>query len=34
MLEGQNLVLSQIVHNGIQNRYQGLSQTSLTNSLS
>ena len=34
MLEGQNLVLSQLVHNVIHNRYQGLSQTSLTDSLS
>jgi hypothetical protein len=34
ILEGQNLVLSQLVQNVIHNRYQGLSQTSLSNSLS
>jgi hypothetical protein len=34
MLEGQNLVLSQIVHDIIQGRYGGLSQTSLVGSLS
>jgi hypothetical protein len=34
ILEGQNLVLSQLVQNVIHNRYQGLSQTSLSDSLS
>jgi hypothetical protein len=33
ILEGQNLVLSQLVQNVIHNRYQGLSQTSLSDSL-
>jgi hypothetical protein len=33
ILEGQNLVLSQLVQNVIHNRYQGLSQTSLPDSL-
>jgi hypothetical protein len=34
ILEGQNVVLSQLVQNVIHNRYQGLSQTSLSDSLS
>jgi hypothetical protein len=34
MLEGQNSVLSHIMDNILQDRYQGLSQTSLTNGLS
>jgi hypothetical protein len=34
MLEEQNVVLSQIVDNILQDRYQGLSQTSLTDGLS
>jgi hypothetical protein len=34
MLEGQNSVLSEIVHDIIQGRYGGLSQTSLEDSLS
>jgi hypothetical protein len=34
MLEEQNVLLSQIVHNIIQGRYQGLSQTSLVDGLS
>jgi hypothetical protein len=34
ILEGQNLVLSQLVQNVIHNRYHGLSQTSLSDSLS
>jgi hypothetical protein len=34
ILEGKNLVLSQLVQNAIQDRYQGLSQTSLSDSLS
>jgi hypothetical protein len=34
MLEEQNSVLSQIVHNIIQGRYQGLPQTSLIDGLS
>jgi hypothetical protein len=34
MLEEQNLVLSHIVGNILQDRYQGLSQTSLTDGLS
>jgi hypothetical protein len=34
MLEEQNSVLSHIVDNILQDRYQGLSQTSLTNGLS
>jgi type II secretory pathway component PulM len=34
MLEGQNSVLNQIVHNIIQGRYGGPSQTSLADSLS
>jgi hypothetical protein len=34
ILEEQNSVLSHIVDNILQDRYQGISQTSLTNSLS
>jgi hypothetical protein len=34
ILEGQNFVLSQLVQNVSHNRYQGLSQTSLSDSLS
>jgi hypothetical protein len=34
ILEGQNLVLRQLVQNVIHNRYQGLSQTILSDSLS
>jgi hypothetical protein len=34
MLEEQNAALSQIVGNILQDRYQGLSQTSLSNGLS
>jgi hypothetical protein len=34
MLEGQNSVLSHIMDNILPDRYQGLSQTSLTNGLS
>jgi hypothetical protein len=34
MLEGQNLVLNQMVYDIIQGRYGGPSQTSLANSLS
>jgi hypothetical protein len=34
MLEEQNSVLSHIVDNILQDRYQGLSQTSLTDGLS
>jgi hypothetical protein len=34
MLEEQNLVLSHMVDNILQDRYQGLSQTSLTEGLS
>jgi hypothetical protein len=34
MLKGQNLVISQIVHDIIQGCYRGLSQTSLADSLS
>jgi hypothetical protein len=34
MLEEQNAVLSQVVHNIIQGRYHGLSQTSLADGLS
>jgi hypothetical protein len=34
MLEEQNAVLSQIVNNILQDRYQGISQTSLTDGLS
>jgi hypothetical protein len=34
ILEGQNLVLSQLLQNVIHNRYQGLLQTILSDSLS
>jgi hypothetical protein len=34
ILEGQNLVLSQLVQNVIHDRYQGLSQTGLSDGLS
>jgi hypothetical protein len=34
ILEGQNLVLIQLVQNVIHDRHQGLSQTSLSDSLS